>query len=195
MSRPRLSRQRPQRLSADQRRLYDEIAGGPRASGLQSFPLTDDDGALTGPFNAMLLSPPVGAALQAVGAAVRYGSVLSARVREMAILLVAAHWDSDFERYAHQAVGRSIGLTAAELAAVGRGEVPAGVPEAEAAALVVVHALLRRADLDDDEYHAAVRELGERPLFELITLVGYYATLAVQLRVFRADGVPSEPPG
>jgi 4-carboxymuconolactone decarboxylase len=29
-----------------------------------------------------------------------------------------------------------------------------------------------------------VKALGERGLFELTTLVGYYATLALQLRVF-----------
>ena len=40
----------------------------------------------------------MGAALQDLGAAVRYRTGLTDRVREMAILLVAAHWDSAFER-------------------------------------------------------------------------------------------------
>ena len=53
--------------------------------------------------------------------------------------------------------------------------------------VAVVLALLARADLDDEEYADAVAALGERAVFELTTLVGYYATLALQLRVFRVD--------
>ena len=40
-----------------------------------------------------------------------------------------------------------------------------------------------------DQYRRAVAELGRSGLFELLTLVGYYATLALQLRVFRV-GTP-----
>jgi len=43
----------------------------------------------------------------------------------------------------------------------------------------------KRADLDDQEYDTAVAVLGERALVELSALVGYYATLALQLRIFR----------
>ena len=48
-----------------------------------------------------------------------------------------------------------------------------------------VAALLTRGDLDDAEYREAVGHLGTTGLFELLTLVGYYAMLALQLRVFR----------
>ena len=44
------------------------------------------------------------------------------------------------------------------------------------------------ADLDDEQYDTAVTVLGERAVFELSTLVGYYATLALQMRVFRVGG-------
>ena len=48
----------------------------------------------------------------------RYDTGLDDRCREIAILVVAAHWRSDFEWYAHEAVGRSVGLGDADLAAV-----------------------------------------------------------------------------
>ena len=48
-----------------------------------------------------------------------------------------------------------------------------------------VAALVLRGDLDDAEYREAVDHVGTAGLFELLTLVGYYATLALQLRVFR----------
>ena len=188
MSVPRRGRTTPAHLTDEQRELYDRILGGPRAAGPQHFSLTATDGSLVGPFDALLLSPSVGAALQDLGAAVRYRTGLTDRVREMAILLVAAHWDSAFERSSHEAVGRAAGLTDDELAVLRAGGAPE-LPDAdEAAAIEVVRALLARGDLDDDEYARAAERIGDRAVFELSTLIGYYATLALQLRVFRADG-------
>ena len=40
-------------------------------------------------------------------------------------------------------------------------------------------------DLDDDQLAEASGTLGAAVVFELTTLVGYYSTLALQLRVFR----------
>jgi 4-carboxymuconolactone decarboxylase len=107
----RLERLVPESLDDQQRALYELINAGPRAAGSQSFRLVGDDGALEGPFNAMLLCPILGTALQELGAALRYRTSLSDRAREMAILAVAAHEDSAFEWHAHQAVGRLTGLT------------------------------------------------------------------------------------
>ena len=192
----------PSALDDDQRSLYDSIAGGRRAQGPQLFRLADSDGRLEGPFNAFLLQPRLGSALQALGASVRYETGLDDRCREIAILVVAAHWRSDFEQYAHEAVARSAGLTDAELAAIRDGRYtdlgaahggghttrdsrPAALAGREAVVARTVAALVARGDLDDAEYRQAVEEVGTAGLFELLTLVGYYATLALQLRVFR----------
>jgi 4-carboxymuconolactone decarboxylase len=174
----------PSALDDDQRSLYDAIAGGRRAQGPQLFRLADAEGRLEGPFNAFLLQPRLGSALQALGASVRYETGLDDRSREIAILVVAAHWRSDFEWYAHEAVGRSAGLGDAELAAIRDGEHEA-LPGHEAVVARTAAALLARGDLDDTEYREVVDHLGPPGLFELLTLVGYYATLALQLRVFR----------
>ena len=40
-------------------------------------------------------------------------------------------------------------------------------------------------DLSDDAWDAASTALGVDGVFELTALVGYYSTLALQLRVFR----------
>ncbi|MGD6741807.1 carboxymuconolactone decarboxylase family protein [Streptomyces sp. BH106] len=184
----RLSGFLPKELSEDQQAVYQSIAGGRRASGRQAFPLVDDRGRLRGPFNAMLLSPPVGHAVQGVGSAVRYDSVLSDRVREMAILAVAEHWGSTFEREAHEAVGRTCGLTEGDLAALAAGTLPALTDPLEATALRTTRTLLASGTLSDAEYQQAMDTLGERALFELTTLVGYYGMLALQLRVFAGEG-------
>ncbi|WP_211247597.1 carboxymuconolactone decarboxylase family protein [Cryptosporangium arvum] len=184
----RLRRLSPAELDDDQRAVYRAVTGGRRAAGPQAFALVDDQGRLTGPFNAMLLSPPVGAALQSLGEAVRYETTLSDRARELAILVVAAHWGSTFEREAHEAVGRRAGLTDDELGAVRTGTEPHSLSTDELAALRTTRALLTGGGLEDAHYDAAVAALGERGLFELTTLVGYYGTLALQLRVFAGEG-------
>ncbi|HEY2261705.1 MAG TPA: carboxymuconolactone decarboxylase family protein [Streptosporangiaceae bacterium] len=184
MKRPRIRKFHPAALDDEQRALYDAIAGGRRAQGPQLFRLTDADGGLEGPFNAFLIQPRLGGALQALGTAVRYETALDDRSREIAILVVAAHWRSDFERYAHEAVGRAAGLTGIDLAAIRDGD-HRTLAGREAVVARTAAALVARGDLDDAEYAEAAAELGPDGLFELLTLVGYYATLALQLRVFR----------
>jgi len=186
----RLPKFEPSALDAEQRSLYDAIAGGRRAQGPQLFRLADADGRLEGPFNAFLLQPRLGSALQALGAAVRYDTGLDDRCREIAILIVAAHWRSDFEWHAHEAVGRAAGLGDAELAALREGR-HAELAGRESVVARTAAALVTRGDLDDAEYGEAVGHLGPAGLFELLTLVGYYATLALQLRVFRVPAPDS----
>jgi 4-carboxymuconolactone decarboxylase len=183
----------PAALDDEQRSLYDAIAGGRRAQGPQLFRLADPDGRLEGPFNAFLLQPRLGSALQALGSAVRYETGLDDRCREIAILVVAAHWHSAFEQYAHEAVARSAGLGDAELAAL-RGGRHGELAGREATVARTAAVLAARGDLDDAEYREAVGEVGTDGLFELLTLVGYYATLALQLRVFRVPAPDSPGP-
>ncbi len=182
---PRLGKIQPPFRNEDQQRLYTTITAGPRGGNQGPFALVDDTGALTGPFNAMLLQPGLGGALQALGTAVRFQGALPGRSRELAILIVAAHWASAYEQHAHEAAGRLAGLAEEELAAVRAGQEPDLADPAERAAVRAARALVRAGDLDDEEYASAVAELGEAGVFELTTLVGYYAMLALQLRVFR----------
>ena len=184
----RLRRLTPDRLTGDQRALYATIADGPRASGHQFFALAADDGSLNGPFEALLLSPAIGTAVQELGAAVRYQSGLPNRLREMAILLVAAHWGSAFELMAHTALGRAAGLRDDDVDALLDRRTPPSADALEYAACAAVRALLTAGDLDDGAYADVVEHLGEQAVFELTTLVGYYGLLALQLRVFRVDG-------
>ena len=175
----------PEALAPDQARLYDGIAGGPRAAGPQHFALTTADGALRGPFNAFLLAPALGDAVQALGAALRYRGELPDRAREIAILLVAQHWDSAFEREAHEGVGRAAGLGDDELDALREARV-VGFAGIEGAVARLTLALLA-GDLDDGGWREAEAAIGAAGVFEVSTLVGYYGMLALQLRTFRVD--------
>lgn len=176
---------RPDQMEPDQKNLYEAITRGARAQGPQHFALTDNQGRLNGPFGDFLLSPSVGMALQGLGAALRYETELPARARELAILLVAARHHSTFERESHEAVAGALGFSWAELDAIRREDL---TPFDGVELLVgrTVLALLD-GDLGDCAWYEAEDELGQRMVFELVTLVGYYSTLALQLRVFRVD--------
>lgn len=174
----------PADLDAEQTSLYVSITEGPRARGPQFFDLTRDDGALLGPFNALLLSPGLGAALQEVGAAIRYRTGLSARTREIAILTVAASWDCAFERESHESVGLAVGLTPDEMYQIRSGRVPPLDDPHERACAHLVSAMVD-GDVDDEAWTTWAGTAGDTAVFELSTLVGYYATLALQMRVFR----------
>ena len=173
-------------MTAEQRDLYREILGGPRGQGPRAVLLSSGAGGLAGPFNAMLYAPPVGHALQELGAAIRFRTHLAPLIREMAILVVAQAWDSAYERDTHELIGRDAGLSEPEIEALRAGADPGFADKDEQVAYAVVRALTGpSADLDDQEYDTAVTVLGEQALVELTSLVGYYATLALQLRIFR----------
>lgn len=190
----RLDALTPEVLRPDQREVYDAIAGGPRASGKQLFELKGADGSLNGPFGIMVLAPSVGMELQALGAAIRYRTSMSDRGREIAILVVAVETASEFEWYAHERVGRAVGLTDAELDALREGSFTSTDPDEEAIARLC-ESLMRDERLDDAEFASVVDVLGEAQVAEVTTLVGYYRTLAQLMDVFAVRAPDSAPAG
>ena len=186
----RVPRLRPEQLTDEQRRLYQEVLDGPRGQGPQSFPLTDADGVLTGPFNAMLASPRVGTALQRLGAALRYHTDLPDQTRELVILVVAAHLGSDFEWYAHEPLARHHGVDDEVIAALRDGRPPSLADQAQRAAYDLAVALLRGEDVPEERYSVMAGALSMPGVFDVTAIVGYYWLLAAQLRLFRV-GRPS----
>jgi 4-carboxymuconolactone decarboxylase len=182
---PRLDLIPPAELAPAQRDLYDAITGGPRASQAGTVPITDAEGQLLGPFANMLLSPEVGNAMQQVWAAIRFGTALTGRERELAILTVAGALNSEFERIAHVPAARGLGLTEPQIDAALAGKTADGLSADEA--IVGRLALTMTVDrtLSDRDYADAVGALGQERLAELTWLVGYYSALALSLAVFR----------
>ncbi|MEY4365672.1 MAG: hypothetical protein RLZZ305_1016 [Actinomycetota bacterium] len=174
----------PDRMNERQLELYGQLTRNENP-GVQ---LTNTDGSLVGPFNLMVHEPRLGGALQRLGGIILYRGSLPARAREMAILCVAADKQSAFERSAHEAIGRSAGLTDAEMAAIADRAPLALADPVEACVLRVSRALLEEGDLDDAAYSTAVGVLGEAGLIELSAVIGYYSMVALQLRLFRVPG-------
>jgi len=175
----------PEDLETDARSLYDRITGGSRSAGPQSFPLTDEHGRLNGPFNAFLVSPEVGVALQELGSAIRFRTALADRAREIAILELARLRRCAFEWYAHERIGLASGLSADEIAGLHDDRPLPTFSATEHLVRELVRTLVHQRDLSDAAFTAAVAGLGERGVMELIALVGYYDFLALSMAVWR----------
>jgi 4-carboxymuconolactone decarboxylase len=174
----------PSELDDGQRALYDAIVSGPRSDRPGAGSLVDGEGSLEGPFNTFLLQPALGQALQSVGATLRYGTDLDDRLREIAILVVAAHHGAEFEQHVHEPIARGLGVTDEQLAAVRAGE-HASLEADDALVATAAQEMLDGGDVRDDTFDSLRGRLGDAAIFELTSVVGYYATLALQLRVFR----------
>jgi 4-carboxymuconolactone decarboxylase len=180
----RLTMLTPDKMNKYQLALYETLTTnqGPDVE------MTNPDGSLVGPFNLMVHEPRLGAALQKLGGILLFRGSLSERAREIAILCVAAHQQSEFERSAHEAIGRTAGLTDAEMAAIAARAPLTLADPIEACVLSASRALLETGDLDDVQYADTVKLLGEAGAIELSTVIGYYSLVALQLRLFRVPG-------
>jgi 4-carboxymuconolactone decarboxylase len=179
-------------LDSTQAALHESIAGGPRSQS-RAIPLTDDEGRLYGPFNAMLHEPIVGAAVSELGVALRYRSLIPARMREVAINEVAATCRSEFEWFAHATIARELGISEEDLDAIRTGAVAPGLEPDETLARHLAHELVTKRDLDDGDYEAGVSRLGLPVFVDLVVLVGFYATIATTLATFRVPLPPGFP--
>jgi 4-carboxymuconolactone decarboxylase len=175
----------PDELDPEQRRVYDIIAGGPRARDARTLPVTDGEGRLHGPFAAMLAHPRIAEIMQTLGAAMRYEIDLTPRSREIATLAVASAARSNFEWYAHSLLGKAAGLTEDEIDALAAGSPAPSFSAEETLIWRVVNALVRDRDLDDELFTEARAKLGDAGIVDLIALVGHYEFLSRSLRVWR----------
>ena len=179
---PRIARLEPGDLGQSQRELYDQIAGGKRASGPQHFELSDERGRLNGPFNALLHIPAVGEAISRLGEAIRYRTQLTDRCRETAILVVAVQHRDEFEWYAHAPIARHVGLTDDQVDDLLRNADPVFDDAAERAAHQLAVAAARGEGVDDPVWLDAVDKIGIHGAIEITAVVGYYTLLASMMK-------------
>lgn len=175
----------PSSLDQARRRLYDAITSSSRNNARRAMPLTDEDGRLEGPFNAMLFNPVVGHALQSLGGALRYQGVLPARLRELAVLEVAVVRGSTFEWLSHAPLAEAAGFSREDIAALRRSADAPGFTSTEQLVRQLTRDLLTSRDLTDHQVEAAKETLSVEGACELLFLVGYYDLLALSLRVWR----------
>lgn len=180
-------------MNEDQRRLFEAITGGKRGDGRGADGFLDARGAMRGPFNVWMQAPNIGQAAQRLGEALRFEGVLSARLREAAILVVAAHYRAQYEWYAHARIAAAAGMEPEVLEAVKAG---AAVDSDEHTVIVVdtVRELLAEGRISDARYASAHAALGDEGTVELVAVAGYYVLVSMILNSFEVPLPEGETP-
>ena len=181
----------PDQMNAEQKKLFDAIVGGPRSQNYGGDAVNRVQRG--GPFNAWMRSPELGMRLQAVGEFVRFKTSISQRLNELAILITAREWTSQYEWYAHHALAMKAGLDPTIAEDIATGKRPANMKEDEAAVYDFCIQLHRSKKVDDSNFQRVKALFGEQGAIDLIGVSGYYTAVSMTLNVAEVpvpDGKP-----
>lgn len=169
-----------EQLTPEQKTMVNDLLAGTRTS-------------LNGPFNALLRSPEMGNLAQKLGEYARFRTSLPQRLNEMAILLTAKWWSSQYEWYAHKTLALSAGLNAAVIDDIQAGRRPARMQPDETVIYDFSTELRERRRVSDATFSAAVKLLGEKGVMDLVAVMGYYDLVSMVLNVDRYPLPPGAP--
>jgi 4-carboxymuconolactone decarboxylase len=168
-------------LTAEQRTMVSDLLAGKRTS-------------LDGPFNALLRSPEMGNLSQKLGEYLRFRTSVPRRLNEMAILLTARWWSSQYEWSAHKPLALDAGLRASVIDDIQAGRRPTRMQPDETVVYDFTFELREHRRVSDSTFRAALNGLGERGIIDLVALMGYYDSVSMVLNVDRyplPEGVQS----
>jgi 4-carboxymuconolactone decarboxylase len=170
-------------LTPDQRKMYDAIRSGARAKLANSS--ASKPGPLGGPFNVWLRSPGIGNWVQNLGEEIRFRSSLPAKLNEMAIMITARFWSCQYEWHAHCKLALDAELDPALAQDIAEGRRPAKMGEDETIVYDFSTQLHEQHGVSDDNYKRVLERFGERGVFDLIAVNGFYSLVAMCLNVDR----------
>lgn len=125
-------------------------------------------------FRSLANAPVLLDAFLSYANAMRDGSLLSPKLRELAILSVGHATGSEYEIAHHQSHGRKAGLTDEQLAAVADGQDPELFDEAERAVIALARESTIKVDVSDASWAAAAKHLDDQQMVELTLTIAWY---------------------
>ena len=155
-------------FTPEQRRVYDAVVAGPR-------------GVMRGPLRAVIHRAELADKWQQLGELLRYRTSLEPRLSELAILVTARHWDSQFEWFAHVPPARKAGLGEELIKNIRLGKRPVLQRIDERAVYDYAIELLERHQVSNSTYDQTLSILKIVGIVELTALVGYYSMVAMTL--------------
>jgi len=150
---------------------------------------------LGGPYKLLLRSPVFGRRMFELLRYLRWDTSLPLRLNEFAILIVARHWRSQVEWFAHAPLAEQAGLSPAIIADLKAKRRPADMAADEAAVYDFLTELMTSHEVSDQTFGRARQLVGEQRLVDLTAVAGTYVTVAMLLAMAE-EGVPpgNEPP-
>jgi 4-carboxymuconolactone decarboxylase len=167
-----------EQMSPEQRRVADEIQR--------------TRGGLSGPLGVWIHNPDMARLIAPVGGYLRSDGKLPDRLRELAILVTARFWKSEYEWYSHWKQAVAAGVPQAVVDAIHQGKRPA-LDGQDALVFEVATSLHERHEIPDALYQQALASLGQTMLIELVALLGYYTLVSMGLNAFQVGLPPGEP--
>lgn len=180
-----------EQLTPEQKALSDAIKSGPRAKLASSG--ASKPGPLGGPFNVWLRSPGIGNLVQQLGEEIRFRSSLSGKLNELAILVTARNWTSQYEWVAHHKLALEGGLDPKIAEAIAQGRRPEGMDADETLVYEFSTELQATQGVSDAMHARAVARFGERGVVDLISVNGFYVLVSMCLNVDRTPVPPGTP--
>jgi 4-carboxymuconolactone decarboxylase len=172
---PRLPVLQEGKLKPDQRALLDSLRAGPRGEGVK----------IRGPFAVILHSPGYGELAQQLGAYVRFSKRVPHRLNELAILVTASLWRSQYEWHMHAIHGEKAGISPKIINDIRLGRNPKGLKKDERAVYDFVKELHKKKRVSDRTYARMHAIVGDAGMVEFVGTCGYYVLVAMTLNVFR----------
>jgi 4-carboxymuconolactone decarboxylase len=162
---------------------------------LQKPPRNNTTALKNPPFKVYMRSPDLANKLEAVSDYVRWGTGLEPRLTELAIMITARQWSSQWIWRGHYRAAVRGGLDASVGADIAAGRRPAKMKEDEEVLYNYATELYRDRAVSDTSYAAAIKQFGEKGLIDLVATMGYYDTVAMTLITAKAiapkeDDVP-----
>jgi len=179
------------RLTPEQQALSEAIKSGPRSKLASSG--ASKPGPLGGPFNVWLRSPGIGNLVQQLGEEIRFRSSLSGKLNELAILVTARNWTSQYEWVAHHKLALEGGLDPKIAEAIAEGRRPEGMDADETLVYEFSTELQASKGVSDAMFARAVARFGERGVVDLISVNGFYVLVSMCLNVDRTPVPPGTP--
>ena len=177
---PRIAPVSADAMSDAQREVAAEVARGPR-------------GVVRGPVQMWLHSPALARLAQALGVHCRFGTVLPARLSELAILVTGAHWRSGYEWLGHAPLALQAGLSAAVIEVIRTGGQPVFDHADEAAIHAFASELWRTGEVGTPAFDAVEALFGARGLVDLVGILGYYGMISMTINAFGIEGPEGAP--
>jgi 4-carboxymuconolactone decarboxylase len=149
---------------------------------------------LRGPTGIRLYSPEVGELQVELNQYLRFEAGISGPMRELAILVTAREYNSQFEWAAHEPVALREGLSQATIDVVKYRKSTTGLPEAEAVVIQLGRQIFGQKKVAPEIFARALKLCGPRGLVNLVSLMGGYSATAALLTTFDMQLPPGEHP-
>ena len=174
-------------------RLPEVTSWSPRQQEI-SDRITARRGGTRGPFLVWLRSPELCEKVEALGAYCRFESALDPRLRELSLLIAARCFDAQYSWNAHVNKAADLGVSRESLNALAAGREPEFAHRDEQVVYEFGTQILRDHFVTDEAFAAALEELGEQGVVDLIGSLGNYSMLAMLLNSCQVNLQDVPPP-